>query len=107
MLRSRLLAILVPIILLAGAVWGRGGATGAINGMVQDATGAVIPNAKVSIDPPSAVVAAPGPGFPAVGSASITSVVGTPRVDSVFVEAFVLRASRRRTGRTHCCKIWV
>jgi hypothetical protein len=30
--------------------------------------------------PPSAVVAAPGPGLPAVGSAPITSVVGTPRL---------------------------
>jgi hypothetical protein len=80
MLRSRLLAILVPIFLLAGAVWGQGGATGAIDGMVQDASGAVIPNAKVSIDPASALVAAPGPGLPAVGSAPITPVVGTPRL---------------------------
>lgn len=31
-------------------------------------------------NPPSAVVAAPGPGLPAVGSARITSVVGTPRL---------------------------
>ncbi|HWZ50953.1 MAG TPA: carboxypeptidase-like regulatory domain-containing protein [Granulicella sp.] len=31
-------------------------------------------------NPPSAVVAAPEPGFPAVGSAPITSVVGTPRL---------------------------
>jgi hypothetical protein len=31
-------------------------------------------------NPPSAVVAAPGPGLPAVGSAPITSVVGTPRL---------------------------
>jgi hypothetical protein len=33
------------------------------------------------VNPPSAVVvAAPGPGLPAVGSAPITSVVGTPRL---------------------------
>jgi hypothetical protein len=31
-------------------------------------------------NPPSAVVAAPGPGLPALGSAPITSVVGTPRL---------------------------
>jgi len=31
-------------------------------------------------NPPSAVVAAPGPGLPTVGSAPITSVVGTPRL---------------------------
>jgi hypothetical protein len=31
-------------------------------------------------NPPSALVAAPGPGLPAVGSAPITSVVGTPRL---------------------------
>jgi hypothetical protein len=31
-------------------------------------------------NPPSAVVAAPGAGLPAVGSAPITSVVGTPRL---------------------------
>jgi hypothetical protein len=30
--------------------------------------------------PPSAVVAAPGLGLPAVGSAPTTSVVGTPRL---------------------------
>jgi hypothetical protein len=31
-------------------------------------------------NPPSAVVAAPGPGLAAVGSAPIISVVGTPRL---------------------------
>ena len=31
-------------------------------------------------NPPSAMVAAPAPGLPAVGSATITSVVGTPRL---------------------------
>jgi hypothetical protein len=31
-------------------------------------------------NPPSALVAAPEPGLPAVGSAPITSVVGTPRL---------------------------
>ena len=31
-------------------------------------------------NPPSAVVGAPAPGLPAVGSAPITSVVGTPRL---------------------------
>ena len=31
-------------------------------------------------NPPSAVVASPGPGLPAAGSAPITSVVGTPRL---------------------------
>jgi hypothetical protein len=49
MLRNRILAILA-FSCLAGAAWAQGGATGAISGTVQDATGAVIPNAKVSIE---------------------------------------------------------
>jgi hypothetical protein len=31
-------------------------------------------------NPPSALVSAPGPGLPAVGSAPITSVMGAPRL---------------------------
>jgi carboxypeptidase family protein len=50
MWRNRMLAILVIIACSAGAAWAQGGATGAIQGTVQDATGAVIPNAKVSIE---------------------------------------------------------
>jgi Carboxypeptidase regulatory-like domain len=49
MLRNRMLAILVIISSAAGASWAQGGATGAISGTVQDASGAVIQNAKVSI----------------------------------------------------------
>jgi Carboxypeptidase regulatory-like domain len=49
MLSNRMLAILAFILCLAGAAWAQGGATGAISGTVQDATGAVIPNAKVSL----------------------------------------------------------
>jgi Carboxypeptidase regulatory-like domain len=50
MLRDRMLAILVIISSAAGASWAQGGATGAISGTVQDASGAVIQNAKVSIE---------------------------------------------------------
>lgn len=50
MLRNRMLAILVIISGSAGASWAQGGATGAISGTVQDASGAVIQNAKVSIE---------------------------------------------------------
>jgi len=49
MLRDRMLAILVLMLCLTGTAWAQGGATGAISGTVQDATGAVIPDAKVSI----------------------------------------------------------
>jgi hypothetical protein len=50
MLRKRMLAILAFMLCLAGAAWAQGGATGAISGTVQDATGAVIPNARVSFE---------------------------------------------------------
>src|ERR1035438_8010826 len=50
MLRDRMLAILVLVLCLPGPEWAQGGASGAISGTVQDATGAVIPNAKVSIE---------------------------------------------------------
>jgi len=40
-------SLFIPV--LAGMVFAQGGATGAIGGVVQDATGAVIANAKVSI----------------------------------------------------------
>src|ERR1700690_4146684 len=49
MLRNRILPILAFFPCLAGAAWAQGGATGAIGRKVQDATGAVIPNAKVGI----------------------------------------------------------
>jgi Carboxypeptidase regulatory-like domain len=49
MMRKSMLGILVLILSLAGAAWAQGGATGAISGTVQDATGAVIPNAKVNV----------------------------------------------------------
>src|ERR1700739_2574771 len=49
MLRNCLLAILVILFCATGAAWAQGGATGAISGTVQDATGAVIQNAKVNI----------------------------------------------------------
>ena len=50
MLRDRMLAIVVIISSAAGASWAQGGATGAISGTVQDASGAVHQNAKVSIE---------------------------------------------------------
>ena len=49
MFRNRILGILVIIVFVAGAAWAQGGATGAISGTVQDASGAVIQNAKVNI----------------------------------------------------------
>jgi hypothetical protein len=49
MLHKRVLGVLVLILCLAGAAWAQGGATGAISGTVQDASGAVIPNAKVNV----------------------------------------------------------
>jgi Carboxypeptidase regulatory-like domain len=45
-----MLAILILMLCLTGIAWAQGGATGAISGTVQDATGAVIPNAKVSVE---------------------------------------------------------
>jgi hypothetical protein len=48
--RNRMLAIFLLMVCLAGAAWAQGGATGAIGGTVQDATGAVIPNANVIIE---------------------------------------------------------
>src|SRR5258708_30284589 len=50
MLRNRMLAILVFMFCLAAVASAQGGATGAISGTVQDASGAVIPRAKVSIE---------------------------------------------------------
>jgi len=50
MLRNRILAILAMVSCSVGASWAQGGATGAISGAVQDASGAVIQNAKVSIE---------------------------------------------------------
>jgi hypothetical protein len=49
-MRNRTLAILVIISCSAGTAWAQGGSTGAISGTVQDASGAVIQNAKVSIE---------------------------------------------------------
>jgi hypothetical protein len=49
MLRIRSLATLILISCLAHGAWAQGGATGAIGGTVQDASGAVIQNAKVNI----------------------------------------------------------
>ena len=49
MMRNRMLAIVILISGLTGAAWPQGGATGAITGTVQDASGAVIQNAKVSV----------------------------------------------------------
>src|ERR1700756_3672197 len=49
MLRIRILATLILIASLARGAWAQGGATGAISGTVQDASGAVIQNAKVNI----------------------------------------------------------
>ena len=50
MLRNRMLAILAMMSCSVGASWAQGGATGAISGTVQDASGAVIQNAKVNIE---------------------------------------------------------
>ena len=49
MLPKRWLWILLLTACLTGVVWAQGGATGAITGTVQDASGAVIQNAKVDI----------------------------------------------------------
>src|ERR1700746_3266157 len=50
MLFNRMLAIVAIISCSAYASWAQGGATGAISGTVQDASGAVIQNAKVRIE---------------------------------------------------------
>src|ERR1700688_1948675 len=50
MLRNRILAILAMVSCSVGASWAQGGATGAISGAFQDASGAVIQNAEVSIE---------------------------------------------------------
>lgn len=49
MLRTRVLVILGFLLYTAMTGWAQGGATGAISGTVQDASGAVIQNAKVDI----------------------------------------------------------
>lgn len=46
---TRILASALFIALFTGILFGQGGATGAISGVVQDASGAVIANAKVTI----------------------------------------------------------
>ncbi|MGD0793568.1 MAG: hypothetical protein ABR920_17520 [Terriglobales bacterium] len=47
---TRKLAVLLLLLLFFGALaFAQGGATGAIGGVVQDASGAVIANAKVSV----------------------------------------------------------
>jgi hypothetical protein len=47
---TRKLAVLLPLLLfIASLAFAQGGATGAISGVVQDSSGAVIANAKVSI----------------------------------------------------------
>ena len=45
----KMMASSLFIVVFAGMMFAQGGATGAIGGVVQDATGAVIANAKVSI----------------------------------------------------------
>src|SRR5271167_2703373 len=45
---TRISAVLL-VLCLASLVFAQGGATGAISGVVQDASGAVIANAKVSV----------------------------------------------------------
>jgi hypothetical protein len=45
----RKLALLISIVCWSGLVFAQGGATGAITGTVQDASGAVVPGAKVSV----------------------------------------------------------
>jgi hypothetical protein len=49
MLRTRILGTLILVPCLARGAWAQGGATGAIGGTVQDASAAVIQNAKVNI----------------------------------------------------------
>src|SRR5271157_1313100 len=50
MTMMRSFAVLMLLVLCLGAlVFAQGGATGAISGVVQDASGAVIANAKVSV----------------------------------------------------------
>jgi hypothetical protein len=49
MLHNRALGVAALILYVGGIAWAQGGATGAISGTVQDASGAVIQNAKVSI----------------------------------------------------------
>src|ERR1700722_841653 len=49
MLRTRILGTLILVPCLARGAWAQGGATGAISGTVQDASAAVIQNAKVNI----------------------------------------------------------
>ena len=48
-LRFTVLVVLIAILTLAGAVFGQGGATGAITGTVLDPSGAVVANADVQI----------------------------------------------------------
>jgi hypothetical protein len=48
-LRKMIVASSLFVALIAGSLFGQGGATGAIGGVVQDATGAVIAGAKVAV----------------------------------------------------------
>ena len=48
-LRAAVSVVIVGFGLLSGQLFAQGGATGAISGVVQDASGAVIPNASVSV----------------------------------------------------------
>ena len=48
-LRKLVVAFSVFVTVFTGSLFGQGGATGAIGGVVQDATGAVVANAKVAI----------------------------------------------------------
>src|SRR5579872_3993741 len=45
----KLITLNLLVAVFTGLVWGQGGATGAIGGTVQDASGAVIANAKVNV----------------------------------------------------------
>lgn len=46
---NRLLGIFAVLLCLTAAAWAQGGATGAISGTVQDASGAVLPSAQINI----------------------------------------------------------
>ena len=46
---NRVVGIVVFALCLAGIAWAQGGATGAISGTVQDASGAAVAGAKVDV----------------------------------------------------------